>query len=56
LSEWLAGALGGLRAFDTLLIIAALLLVTLVATEAMSNVATLTPCCPSWAPSPPHWA
>jgi solute carrier family 13 (sodium-dependent dicarboxylate transporter), member 2/3/5 len=42
LSEWLAQALGGLRTFDQLLIIAALLLVTLVATEAMSNVATLT--------------
>lgn len=42
LSEWLAEALGGLRAFDVLLIIAALLLVTLIATEAMSNVATLT--------------
>lgn len=42
LSDWLAGALGGLRAFDGLLIVAALLLVTLVATEAMSNVATLT--------------
>jgi sodium-dependent dicarboxylate transporter 2/3/5 len=42
LSDWLAGALGGLRAFDVMLIIGALLLVTLVATEAMSNVATLT--------------
>ena len=42
LSEWLAQALGGLRNLDQLLIIAALLVVTLVATEAMSNVATLT--------------
>jgi sodium-dependent dicarboxylate transporter 2/3/5 len=42
LSDWLAAALGGLRAFDVLLIVAALILVTLVATEAMSNVATLT--------------
>ena len=42
LSDWLASALGGLRAFDVLLIVAALILVTLVATEAMSNVATLT--------------
>jgi sodium-dependent dicarboxylate transporter 2/3/5 len=42
LSDWLAGALGGLRGLDLLLILAALLLVTLVATEAMSNVATLT--------------
>jgi sodium-dependent dicarboxylate transporter 2/3/5 len=42
LSEWLAQALGGLSGLDQLLIIAALMLVTLVATEAMSNVATLT--------------
>ena len=42
LSQWLAQALGGLRTFDQLVIIAALLLVTLAATEAMSNVATLT--------------
>jgi sodium-dependent dicarboxylate transporter 2/3/5 len=42
LSDWLAGALGGLRGLDLLLILGALLLVTLLATEAMSNVATLT--------------
>jgi sodium-dependent dicarboxylate transporter 2/3/5 len=34
--------MGGLGTLDGLLIIAALLLVTLIATEAMSNVATLT--------------
>jgi sodium-dependent dicarboxylate transporter 2/3/5 len=42
LSDWLAEAMGGLGTLDGLLIIAALLLVTLIATEAMSNVATLT--------------
>lgn len=42
LSAWLAIALEGLRGLDFLVILLALLVVTLVATELMSNVATLT--------------
>lgn len=42
LSEWLAGELQALRAYELLAVIAALIVVTLIATELMSNVATLT--------------
>jgi solute carrier family 13 (sodium-dependent dicarboxylate transporter), member 2/3/5 len=42
LSAWLSDALQGLRGLDLLMILAALLFVTLIATELMSNVATLT--------------
>jgi sodium-dependent dicarboxylate transporter 2/3/5 len=42
LSDWLAGELSPLRGASPLLVIAALLLVTLLATELMSNVASLT--------------
>lgn len=41
-SDWLAGALSGLGVWPPALILLVLLLVTLVATELMSNVATLT--------------
>lgn len=42
LSVWLGEALQGLRGLDLLLILGVLLFVTLIATELMSNVATLT--------------
>jgi solute carrier family 13 (sodium-dependent dicarboxylate transporter), member 2/3/5 len=42
LSDWLAGELAPLRGLAPLVVIAALLLVTLVTTELMSNVASLT--------------
>lgn len=42
LSDWLALQLQGLRAQDAIVVIAVLVVVTLLATETMSNVATLT--------------
>lgn len=42
LSQWLGIAMQGLQGFEPLIILVALLLITLVATEMMSNVATLT--------------
>jgi sodium-dependent dicarboxylate transporter 2/3/5 len=42
LSEWLGLAMQGLQGYHPLLILVVLLLITLIATEMMSNVATLT--------------
>lgn len=41
LSEWLGVAMQGLQGYEPLLILIALILITLIATEMMSNVATL---------------
>jgi sodium-dependent dicarboxylate transporter 2/3/5 len=42
LSEWLGLAMQGLQGYEPLIILVVLLLITLIATEMMSNVATLT--------------
>jgi ABC-type sugar transport system permease subunit len=42
LSDWLGLAMQGLQGYEPLVILVALLLITLIATEMMSNVATLT--------------